>query len=93
MIKAILFIVIPFFISLGIQMFCCLRVKNKYLRHAGLLTCAFMLVMVVFAFFSDPGVIAGGNVVLCMVFLYLAACCLAGYGAAWGIYRLIRRQK
>lgn len=93
MIKAILCIVIPFYISLAIQMFCCLLIKNKFLRHAGLLTCAFMLVMVVFAFFSDPGFFAGGNVVLCMVFLYLAACCLAGYGAAWGIYWLIRRKK
>ena len=93
MMKDILFVVIPFYISLEIQLFCCLLFKNKFLRHAGLLICAFMVVMAVIAFLSDPGFFAGGNVVMGMFFLYLAASCLAGYGAAWGVYRLIRRQK
>ena len=93
MIKDILFFGIPLYLSLELQLICCLLIKNKYLRHAGLLICVFFIVMAVIAFFSDPGFIAGGNVVAAVFCLFLAASSLAGYGAAWGIYRLIERKK
>ena len=85
--------IIPFLAAAAIQFLCCRHVKNKYLRHAGLIVGAGGLVMAVFAFFSDPGFLAGGNVVLAMFFLYIAASSFAGYGAGWGIYRLYRRKK
>ena len=80
-----------FIIVLVIQSICCLLIKNRYLRHAGLAVLIVPLVLAVLAYFSDPGFIIGGNVFVMFVFLAAAACGLAGYGAAWGIYRLIRR--
>jgi dihydrofolate reductase len=80
-----------FIIVLVIQSICCLLIKNKYLRHAGLALLTVPLVLAVLAYFSDPGFIIGGNVFVMFVFLAAAACGLAGYGAAWGIHCLIRR--
>ena len=85
--------IIPFFAVAAIQFLCCRYVKNKYLRHTGLIVGVGGLVMAVIAFFSDPGFIAGGNVVVAMLFLYLAVSSFAGYGAGWGIYRLYSRKK
>ena len=83
----------PFVIVLAVQLICCFAVKNKYLRHLGLAVLIVPLVLAVLAYFSDPGFIVGGNVFIMFVFLAMAACGLAGYGAAWGIYRLCRRKK
>lgn len=83
----------PFVILLAVQLICCFAVKNKYLRHLGLAVLIVPLVLAVLAYFSDPGFIVGGNVFIMFVFLAMAASGLAGYGAAWGIYRLCRRKK
>ena len=83
----------PFVILLAVQLICCFVIKNKYLRHAGLALLVIPLVLAVLAYFSDPGFIVGGNVFIMFVFLAMAASGLAGYGAAWGIYRFCIRKK
>ena len=82
-----------FIIELVIQLICCLLIKNRYLRHAGLVLLTVPLVFAVLAYFSDPGFVIGGNVFVMFVFLAVAASGLAGYGAAWGVYCLFRRKK
>ena len=83
----------PFIILLAVQLICCFVFKNKYLRHAGLALIVILLIMAVWAYFSDPGFIIGGNVFMMYVFFVMAASGLAGYGAAWGIYCLFRRKR
>ena len=82
-----------FIIALVVQLVCCFVIKNKYLRHAGLVVLIVPLVFAVKSYFSDPGFLYGGNVLGMFIFLASAACGLAGYGAAWGIFRLFKRKK
>lgn len=84
---------VSFIIELAVQLICCFVFKNKYLRHAGLALLIVPLGLAVLAYFSDSGFFIGGNVFVAMVFLAVAASCLAGYGAAWGVYCLFRRRK
>ena len=81
----------PFLVVLIIQLLCCILIKNKYLRHAGLVVLIVPLVFAVKSYFSDPGFLYGGNVLGMFIFLASAACGLAGYGVAWGISLLLKR--
>ncbi len=82
-----------FIIALVVQLVCCFVIKNKYLRHVGAVVLIVPLVLAVWAYFSDPGFIVGGNMFIMFVFLASAVCGLAGYGAAWGIFRLFKRKE
>ena len=93
MLEVILYYGTPFLIMLVIQLICCLLIKNKYLRHAGLALLIIPRVLAVLAYFSDSGFFICGNVFMMYIFLAMAASGLAGYGAAWGIYCLFRRKR
>ena len=48
-------------ITLVIQLICCRYIKNKYLRHAGLIVCAVPLVISVGSFFPTPVLLPAGT--------------------------------
>ena len=91
-IEMLLWCIIPLAIVSGIQFLCCRFIKNKYLRHAGLLICAVPFVCALCAYSADSGFIIGGNVLAAIIWVIIAMFCLAGYGLAWGIYHQYRKK-